>query len=571
MSNSNKINILAINDGHDASIALLENGKIIFAIEEERLRNIKHFSGVPVLSLYFLFNYMPIKPDNIDLIVVVSLVRTYNPSEVPVPFFIKLYSRFAKLIQLKPINQTTNKILRRFRKQKDLFKVLRELNLINTPLVFMHHHDAHASSVYRNCPWDKDEKVLIFTADAAGDGLSSTVSIGYQNKIKRIAETNFFDSLGRFYTEVTGLLGMKRDNDEYKLMGLAPYGKYKYSINAIEKIIQINNKNPLEFKNNTYHWMYTMARNLQKRLWEHRFDNIAAATQKHLENLLIKWVRNAVNKTGIHKIALSGGVFLNVKANKKIRELKEVKEIFAYPNAGDAGTAAGACLEAFFHYCRVNNLKYERYPLKEIYYGPEYNNAAIESYLEKNNVKYNYEKIENIEEYIAENIAKGKILARLSGRMEWGPRALGNRSIVADPRDNKIIKKINEMIKHRTWWMPFAPTILKERVEDYLINSIKAPYMIDAFDTTSKREEIKAAIHPYDGTCRPQILEKEWNPSYYRLISKFQDITGVGGILNTSFNLHGYPIVCSPRNALWVFDNSKLDGVAIGNYLVLKK
>ena len=565
------IYILSINDGHDASIALVKNGEVIFAIEEERLRNIKHYSGVPTHSLYFLFNYLPISPENIDHIVVVSLVRTYNPSEVPVPFYVKIYSRFAKLIQLKPLNQITNKILRRVRKQKDLLLVLKELKLSDKPINFIHHHDAHASSAYRSCPWDKDEKVLIFTADAAGDGLSSTVSIGYNNEIKRIAETNFFNSIGRFYTEITGYLGMKRDNDEYKLMGLAPYGNYNSSINIMRGVFKIDDRNPLEFRNRTNHWMYTMAQNFQKRLWGHRFDNIAAATQKHFEDLLIQWVKNAIKKTGIHKIALSGGVFLNVKANKKLRELNEVEGIFAYPNAGDAGTAAGAALEAFNTLCKIKNLPYNRSSLKNIYYGPEFENDAIDLYLHKQKNKVNFEKIDSIEEYLAENIAKGKIFARLSGRMEWGPRALGNRSIIADPRDSKIIKRINELIKHRTWWMPFAPSILKERAEDYLINPVEAPYMIDAFGTTSKREEIKAGIHPYDDTCRPQILEKDWNPSYYKLISKFQDITGVGAILNTSFNLHGYPIVCSPRNALWVLDNSKLDGVAIGNYLITKK
>ncbi len=563
--------ILAINDGHDSSIALLKNGKIIFAIEEERLRNIKHFSGVPIQSLFFLFNYIPIKPEDIDLITVVSLVRTYNPSDVQVPFYIKIYSRFAKLIQLRPVHKITNKILRRLRKQKDLLNILKHLNLSEKPIVFIEHHHAHAASVYRNSPWGEDERVLIFTADAAGDGLSATVSIGYKNKIKRIAESNFFNSLGRFYTEATGYLGMKRDNDEYKLMGLAPYGNYKYSINTLKKIIQIDDKNPLEFKNKTNYWMYSMAQHLQKRFKEHRFDNVAAATQKHFEDLMIKWITNAIKKTNIHKIAMSGGVFLNVKVNKKIRELKEVEEMFVYPAAGDGGTAAGAGLEAYFQYCKIKDLKYKRFPLKQIYYGPEYDNALIEKYLERYKTKYHYERIDKIEEYLAENIIKGKIFGRFSERMEWGPRALGNRSIVADPREIKVIKKINEMIKYGTWWMPFAPTILKERAEDYLVNPVKAPYMIDAFDTTSNRKDIIASIHPYDETCRPQILEEDWNPSYHRLISKFQELTGVGAVLNTSFNLHGYPIVYSPRNALWVLDNSKLDGVAIGNYLISKR
>jgi len=177
--------ILAINDGHDSSIALLKNGIVLFAIEEERLINIKHYSGIPKHSLKFLFNYLPIKPEDINIITVVSLVRTYNPSDTPVPLFIKAYSKSAKLIQLKPINQITNKILRRFRKRKDLLKILEKLNLSNKLIFFCEHHLAHAASAYRNCPWSDDVKVLIFTADAAGDGLSATVSIGYNNEIKR--------------------------------------------------------------------------------------------------------------------------------------------------------------------------------------------------------------------------------------------------------------------------------------------------------------------------------------------------------------------------------------------------
>ncbi len=562
--------ILAINDGHDSSITLLENGNVIFSVEEERLRNIKHYSGVPSISLNYLFKNFSIKPEDINLIGIVSLVRTYNPSEIPVPFYIKAYSRSAKIIQLKPVNKAFNIILRRMRKQKDLLKILNNFGLSNNKIVFIDHHLAHASSAYRNCPWDEDEKVLIFTADAAGDGKSATVSIGYNNKIKTIAESNFFNSLGRFYTEMTGYLGMKRDNDEYKLMGLAPYGNYKYSIHLINKIIQIDKRNPLEFKNNTLHWMYAMSRYLQKKLKEQRFDNLAAATQKHFEDLLTRWVKNAIKKTDIHKIAASGGVFLNVKANKKLRELKEVEDIFVYPAAGDGGTSLGAALEAYYQYCRFKKIKYEKKKLRDLYFGPEYDNNFIEKYLETYKNKYHYEKMQNIGEFLAESIAKGKIYARFSGRMEWGPRALGNRSIIADPSNIKQIKKINEMIKHRTWWMPFAPSILFERVNDYLNDPVFAPYMIDAFDTTPKRDEIVAAIHPYDETCRPQVLKESWNPSYYKLISEFQKITGIGAVLNTSFNLHGFPIVCSPENALWVFNNSKLDGIALGNYLITK-
>jgi carbamoyltransferase len=165
-------------------------------------------------------------------------------------------------------------------------------------------------------------------------------------------------------------------------------------------------------------------------------------------------------------------------------------------------------------------------------------------------------------------VAKGKIIARFSERLEWGPRALGNRSILADARDMKVIRKINFAIKHRDFWMPFAATILEDRMNEYLANSRKAPYMILAFDTTDKRDEIVAGIHPFDQTCRPQTLDQKWNTEYYKVLQEFQNSTGVGGLLNTSFNIHGYPIVCNPEQALWTLENSKLDGLALGNFMV---
>ena len=301
-----------------------------------------------------------------------------------------------------------------------------------------------------------------------------------------------------------------------------------------------------------------------------RFDNIAAAAQEYLEELLTKWVRTAIAKTGIHKIACAGGIFLNVKANKRIAEMEEVEDAFFYPAAGDDGTTIGSGLQAYYKYCTREGLSPEKVPVKALYYGPEFTDEQCEQALKETGWFKKAKHYFEIESVVGNDIADGKIIARFKGRLEWGPRALGNRSILADPRNMKIINTLNSAVKHRDFWMPFAPTILENRMDEYLVKAKSSPYMIMAFDTTSKRDDIAAGIHPWDKTCRAQTLAQDWNPSYMKVIETFQDKAGVGGILNTSFNLHRYPIVCSPKQALWAFENSGLDTLALGNYYVSK-
>jgi len=212
----------------------------------------------------------------------------------------------------------------------------------------------------------------------------------------------------------------------------------------------------------------------------------------------------------------------------------------------------------------------EKIPITDIYYGPSYSNDEIEEVLKKNGWIKNAEYIDEIDSFIGDAVVKGKIIARFSGRMEWGPRGLGNRSILADPRDLKMVANLNFAVKHRDFWMPFAPSVIEENIDEYFVNPMSEPYMIRAFDTTEKREHILAGIHPADKTCRPQTVNDSWNTNYRRVIEVFQEQTGVGAILNTSFNLHGFPIVCTPIQALKTFENSKLDGLALGNYFLAK-
>jgi carbamoyltransferase len=350
-------------------------------------------------------------------------------------------------------------------------------------------------------------------------------------------------------------------------MGLAPYGNPRPCIDAMRRIITLNPTAPLEFQNKISPFIQTK---LQTMLTRQRFDNIAAAAQQHLENLLVNWVRNAIRKFDLHRIVCSGGVFLNVKANKKIMEMPEVEDLFVYPAAGDDGTAIGAGLQTYFKFCKREGLKPEKVPMTDLYYGPSFSNEQVLQALKETGWIRKAEYHAEIDSLVGEYVADGKIVARFNGRLEFGPRGLGNRSILADARNLKTIGKINFAIKHRDFWMPFAPTLIENRISDYLVNSKSAPYMIMAFDTTSRREEIIAAIHPADKTCRPQTLRKEWNLDYWKVLSAFQEKTGVGGLLNTSLNLHGYPIVCNPIQAIWTFENSQLEGLALGNYYLTK-
>jgi carbamoyltransferase len=314
---------------------------------------------------------------------------------------------------------------------------------------------------------------------------------------------------------------------------------------------------------------------IQKKLAEllhmKRFDNIAAATQVWFEKLLTSWVENVVKKTDVRKIACAGGDFLNVKANQSILQLDCIDDAFFCPAASDEGLAVGAALSGYAELELQNGHKPIKIPLVSNYFGSSFTNEQIKTSLSKHNLLEKAEFIEDIDSEVGELLAKSKnIIGRFSGQMEWGPRGLGNRSIIADPSNSDLVRRINKAVKMRDFWMPFGPSILASRIDDYLINGRIAPYMVLAFDTTEKRNDLIAAIHPYDFTCRPQTVNSTYNEAYEKVIQTFEAKTGNGAILNTSFNLHGDAIVWDPEAALHTFQNSDLDVLAIGNYLLKK-
>jgi carbamoyltransferase len=261
---------------------------------------------------------------------------------------------------------------------------------------------------------------------------------------------------------------------------------------------------------------------------------------------------------------------MNVKANKRIMELPEVESVYVFPSCGDETNSFGAAFLVYAHERTRKGLPIDSEPMGPLYLGSEFDDGEIKAVLKEYPFRHQY--VETIEKEIAYLLAKGEIVARFKGRMEFGARALGNRSILADPSRREVIRTINDMIKNRDFWMPFAPSILAERAPDYLINpkNIAAPYMVMAFDTACNTDQFCASVHPYDRTVRPQVVNASWNPGYYSLLKEFEKLTGRGAILNTSFNLHGHPIVCTPRDALQVFSDSGLRFMGIGNFLVEK-
>ena len=303
-----------------------------------------------------------------------------------------------------------------------------------------------------------------------------------------------------------------------------------------------------------------------------RFDAIAGGLQDFTEEILEKWIESWIKKTGIKKLACGGGVFMNVKANLKIANIKNVEELYVFPSCADESLSIGAAYQEYFkYYQKISKI----YPFNDIYCGLEYDNNnvknAIDDYCLSDNCKIEF--IEDIDDHIGIELGKNKIIARFQGKMEWGARALGNRSILANGCYIENVKIINKMIKQRDFWMPFAPSIMAERTNDYLYNppNHESPYMMFAFKGKLLAEkDLVATMHPYDSTMRPQIVKKQHNKRYYAVLKSYEKETGMGGILNTSFNLHGYPIVCSPKDALEVFLNSDLQHLAIENYYITK-
>lgn len=591
--NTKKRVIIGMELGHNASVALMIDGKIVNAISEEKFDNIKNSSTFPLKSIKWLLEENKLTPKDITAIAVSGIyvplkdvilsskVANKVGKKAKMTFKTKIWRELdyslgkkSQLFRNFVMSARFKYTLSKTKKGKEiLYSILnKKLGIRKEQVHFIPHHDSHAYASYYGLSQNRDnEKALIITMDGAGDHEFATISKVENNTIKRLSQTRWDHSIGFVYSKSTQFLGMKALEHEYKVMGLAPYAKdyYKETYEKIFKnIVKIN-------KDLTFTSKFPFNRfdvHLEKTAQYERFDNIAAALQSFTENITKKWVEMIIKKYKISNLYLGGGVFMNVKLNKIIQEMPQVKQVNFLGSCGDESNAIGSAYGLFKKLYSAKDIQ----PLENFYLGVEYSNEEVEKYIKKNKLdkKYKVSKIKDIEKEIAKIIAKGGIVARFKGKNEWGARALGNRTILGDPSKMESFYTVNDQIKMRDFWMPFAPSILIEDHEKYINNprKYKAPFMITGFDSTAEgQDKLRAAMHQGDKTLRPQLVEKEINPTYHKLITEFKKLTGISSVLNTSMNLHGYPLVATLDQAMFTLENSGLENLAIENFLIQKK
>lgn len=573
--------VLGIHLGHDSSVTLVKDGKIIASAAEERFTDLKHYSLLPTRSLDFCLNHEGISIKDISSIVIPSIGRQ---EDIEV-----LLGRLKMGTVKREVNEKDRHISDSLRYlMVDLFRHLNiwtplvppsYIKTYNYPLdrdlLYIEHHLAHAASTYYTSGFNK--KTLVVTADGSGDGLSITVWIGEKGKLTPKLKVGREGSLGAFYGLITESLGWWVGDGEGKTMGLAPYGNFNKAKGMLNDFLPIYENGKLKkgykwgfpgiWKDlGGAHFHFSDTPKVIKLIKKYGKENIASEAQRVLEEQLVGLVRYWIEKENVKYLATAGGVFLNVKANQRIWELGLLKNYHVYPDAGDGGISAGAALYGYF---KING---EQIPaLSNIYFGTEYSNKEIEEILKTRQINYMYLSNNDLIKKTARLLSNNKIVGWFQGRMEVGPRALGNRSILMDPRRRENKDIINARVKYREAFRPFCPSTINRVAKRYFKNlSPNSSFMIISYDVyEDKKQEIPAVTH-VDGTARPQVLKKNDNPLFYKLIQEFGNITGVPVLLNTSFNIRGKPIVVSPEEAVQCFYNTGLDYLVVGNYMVGK-
>ena len=583
--------VLGINETHCATAAVLRDGRIVGCASEERFTRLKNGAGYPRRAIDALLRELGIGPPEIDLVALAGAraasrewlnrvmhdegyAKEYYGVSWPSPkrAFQKKIRKLGAKFGLIDASRGKFGISQRER----LGFVTSHVGIPSDRIVCLDHHTCHAAAAYHGSAFAGRE-ALVLTNDNSGDGLCATASTGRGLGLTRHEATpSAPGSLGAFYSFVTLALGMKFGEHEYKVMGMAPYAQEKYAERAeraLREVFELDEGRPARFR-----WLKPGERYqlLLRATLGHRFDAVAGGAQRLLEDALLRWTRLMRRRYGGGRLALGGGVFMNVKANMLIAQEDWVDDLFVFPSCGDESNAVGAAYLGYIEECGRRGTLPAPQPFGPAYLGPSVTDEEAEAVIRERGLegKYKVAFHDRIEERIADLLVSDGVVARCAGRMEFGARALGNRSILANPSDHRVVPVINRMIKNRDFWMPFAPTILDERASDYLVNpkGLASPYMMLAMPTRPEaRDPLTAALHPQDGTARPQILEQTWNPAYHAVISEFQRRTGVGAVLNTSFNLHGEPVVCSAADAVDTFERSGLPHLAVGHWLISKK
>lgn len=569
---------------HNSGVCIVKNGKILTAIDEERYSRKKNEGRFPIEALNDVFEICGIKPENIDFVAMPDKSPLWQFKSVT-KYAIKTYCETGIFL---------NNYLRETYRTSELRRYLPD-NLRHAKKIFVEHHVAHASSVYHTCPW-KDATII--TIDGMGDfSMSGITAIGKSGKINVIKRLNGFYSPGLFYMIITEILGFVSGRHEGKVTGLAAYGKPNKKLELIfNEFIKYDDKKSDFFSKNVAYeindyiskkWVNGFNPNIdsnsfdekeylaqkEKQLLSFRLplkefskEDIAFAVQKRLEDIVLEHVVNTIKHTNIKNIVLAGGVFANVKLNQKIQELDCVENVFVFPAMNDSGLSVGAAL-----YTEYSILKKKFYPkkLESVNLGKEYSNEEIQIILDQNKIEY--KKPINIEKKIAKLLASGKIIAHFNGRMEYGPRALGNRSILASATNDNINKTLNDRL-NRSEFMPFAPAVLAKYAKDLYIKwsdkNIPSQFMTMTFNVTEKHKKIAPATVHIDGTARPQVVSRTSNSRFYKIIKEYYELTGIPIIINTSFNIHEEPIVNTPNEALKVLKQKSIDILILNNFLI---
>jgi len=574
--------ILGITMSHHSSACLLRDGELVAAVAEERLDRVKFSAAFPQRSIRWVLEAGAVNPTEIDRVAFGTKSEVFDSNRAQhkeYRWLTRLVQAAARLLPFWFIGASVWRVLYvglvgRYRKRRmlrDWGAFFDQLGIDRDKIVYYEHQPCHAATAYYLKPWSG--RTLVFTLDGQGDGLSATISIGDGGALQRAVAISSIHSLGGLYAQTTRFLGMKPWQHEYKVMGLAPHADRKLAQSSADYFDRLYQVRGVRIVNRCGAVSGGLVRKFNREIPNQRFDSVAFGVQQVTERVLVEWVTNAIRHFGIDSIACAGGVFQNVKANQKLSELPEVKRFFVFPAPGDESISIGAALLGYVEVCRRQGIEPRFAPLKSMYLGPSHDQRFDAFAAGLDPQRYRAEQHRDIHKVVADLLASGEIVARCSGRMEFGPRALGNRSLLADPSNLLVVQRLNRMIKCRDFWMPFAPSMLDSAVAEYLENprARAAPYMILTFDTKPEsRHRIVAGTHLGDHTTRPQILERDWNPGYYDLIQEFRERTGIGAVLNTSFNLHGDPIVDSPEDALHVLEHSGLTHLALGDWLITK-
>ncbi|MCZ6765416.1 MAG: carbamoyltransferase [bacterium] len=550
---------------HDAAACLLKDGEIVAAAQEERFTRRKHDQDFPANAIRYCLKEVGITIDKVDyvgfydkpFIKIERILYTYLAT------FPRSYKSFLKAMPLW------------LRKKLWIPHMIKEELGYEGEILMIEHHLSHAASAFLVSPFDE---AAIITVDGVGEWATSTIGKGEGNRFELVKEVRFPHSLGLLYSAFTYYLGFKVNSAEYKVMGLAPYGEPKYYDKVME-LIRFDDEGGfrMNMKYFSYDYGLTMTNGNFNKLFgqpvregegqlEQFHMDIAASCQRVTEEIVLRMANHAHAISGSKKLCMAGGVALNCVANGRILREGPFEEIFIQPAAGDAGGAVGVA--SYIYHCTLGNER--RWKWQHAFLGPEFSTEEVREYLDAGGVKYKEFTEDELLTRTAEAIEKQKVIGWFQGRMEFGPRALGNRSIVADARNPENKDVVNMKIKFRESFRPFAPTVLEERVSDYFEMDCPSPYMLLVSQVREDRRTLPSITH-VDGSARVQTVNRADNPRYYDLIKRFEERTGCAVIINTSFNVRGEPIVCTPHDAFLCFMRTHMDVLVLDRFYMEKE